>query len=131
MASVGDAVGSGYVASLAHPGGNITGLTLMATDQSAKRLQLIKELTPAIVRIAVLSNANAAGHRLQLKEMELAAVTLGLVLQSLAVQTAGDIDTALQTAKEAKAQAVITMDDPIIQSQRVQIAEFGFRGTCQ
>jgi putative ABC transport system substrate-binding protein len=127
MASVGDAVGSGYVASLAHPGGNITGLTLMATDQSAKRLQLIKELSPAIVRVAVLSNANAAGHRLQLKEMESATVTLGLVLQSLAVQTAGDIDTALRAAKEANAQAVVTMDDPMIQSQRVQIAEFGLR----
>jgi ABC-type uncharacterized transport system substrate-binding protein len=87
MASVGDAVGAGYVASLAHPGGNITGLTLVATDQSAKRLQLIKELLPTIVRVALLSNANASGHRLQLKEMEPAAAKLGLTLQSLALQT--------------------------------------------
>lgn len=86
MASVGDAVGAGYVDSLAHPGGNITGLTLVATDQSAKRLQLIKELLPAATRVAVLSNANASGHRLQLKEMEPAAAKLGLVLQSLAVK---------------------------------------------
>ena len=68
MASVGDAVGAGYVASLAHPGGNITGLTLVATDQSAKRLQLVKELLPGVVRVAVFSNANGAGHRLQLKK---------------------------------------------------------------
>jgi putative ABC transport system substrate-binding protein len=127
MASVGDAVGAGYVASLAHPGGNITGLTLMATDQSAKRLQLIKELSPAIVRVAVLSNANASGHRLQLKEMESAAVNLGLMLQSLAVRTTGDIETALRAAKEASAQAVLTMDDPMIQSQRLRIAQFGLR----
>jgi len=90
MASVGDAWGAGYVASLAHPGGNITGLTLVATDQSTKRLQLIKELLPTILRIAVLSNANAAGHRLQLKEMEPSAATLGLSLLSLPVQKADD-----------------------------------------
>src|ERR1700731_3298874 len=88
MASVGDALGAGYVASLARPGGNVTGLTLVATDQSAKRLQLVKEILPTILRIAVLSNANAAGHRLQLKEMEPSAATLGLSLLSLPVQKA-------------------------------------------
>lgn len=116
MAAVGDAVGAGYVASLARPGGNITGLTLVATDQSAKRLQLIKELAPAIVRIALLSNAHAPGHRLQLKEMEPAAATLGLVLQSLTVRTVSDIDAALRGATEA--QAIVTMDDPMILSAR-------------
>jgi putative tryptophan/tyrosine transport system substrate-binding protein len=96
MASVGDAVGAGYVASLARPGGNITGLTLVAPDQSAKRLQLIKELLPGVVRVAVLSNANGAGHRLQLKEMEPAAVKLGLKLQSLAIADVNDIDASMQ-----------------------------------
>jgi putative ABC transport system substrate-binding protein len=127
MASVGDAVGAGYIASLAHPGGNITGLTLVATDQSPKRLQLIKELLPTIVRVALLSNANASGHRLQLKEMEPAAAKLGLTLQSLALQTANDIDEALRTAVQANAQAIITMDDPLIQSQRDRIVEFALR----
>jgi putative tryptophan/tyrosine transport system substrate-binding protein len=127
MASVGDAVGAGYIASLAHPGGNITGLTLVATDQSQKRLQLIKELLPTIVRVASLSNANASGHRLQLKEMEPAAAKLGLALQSLALKTADDIDGALRAAVQANAQAIITMDDPLIQSQRGKIVEFGLR----
>jgi putative tryptophan/tyrosine transport system substrate-binding protein len=127
MASVGDAVGAGYVASLAHPGGNITGLTLVATDQSAKRLQLIKELLPTIVRVALISNANASGHRLQLKEMEPAAAKLGLRLQSLALQTANDIEGALRATVQANAQAIITMDDPLIQSQRGRIVEFGLR----
>jgi putative tryptophan/tyrosine transport system substrate-binding protein len=127
MASVGDAVGAGYVASLAHPGGNITGLTLVATDQSAKRLQLVKELLPGVVRVAVLSNANGAGHRLQLKEMEPAAAKLGLKLQSLAISDVSDIDAALRTAVQANAQAIVTMEDPMIQSQRNQIAEFGLR----
>jgi putative ABC transport system substrate-binding protein len=127
MASVGDAVGAGYVDSLAHPGGNITGLTLVATDQSAKRLQLIKELLPAATRVAVLSNANASGHRLQLKEMDPAAVKLGLVLQSLAVKNAKEIDEALRAAVRASSQAIITMDDPLIVSERDQIIEFGLR----
>ena len=76
MASVGDALGAGYVASLARPGGNVTGLTLVATDQSAKRLQLLKEVSASLDRVAVFWNANASGHRLQMQEMELAAPTL-------------------------------------------------------
>jgi putative ABC transport system substrate-binding protein len=124
MAAVGDALGAGYVASLARPGGNITGLTLVATEQGAKRLQLIKQLSPAIVRVAVLLNGNTSGHGLQLKEMEPAAKTLDLELQPLTVRTAGDIDGALHAAMQEKAQAIITMDDPMILSQRVRIAEF-------
>jgi putative ABC transport system substrate-binding protein len=127
MASVGDAVGAGYIDSLAHPGGNITGLTLVATDQSAKRLQLIKELLPAATRVAVLWNANASGHRLQIKEMDSAAPKLGLVLQSLAVKNAKDIDEALRTVPKASSQAIITMDDPLIVSERDQIIEFALR----
>jgi putative ABC transport system substrate-binding protein len=127
MASVGDAVGAGYVGSLAHPGGNITGLTLVATDQSAKRLQLIKELLPAATHVAVLWNANASGHRLQIKEMDPAAAKLGLVLQSLAVKNVKEIDAALRAAAKASSQAIITMDDPLIVSERDQIIEFGLR----
>src|SRR5262245_3201367 len=81
MASVGDALGAGYVASLARPGANVTGLTLVATDQSAKRLQLLKEMVPNLVRVALFWNADASGHRLQLQEMELAAPGLGMRLQ--------------------------------------------------
>src|SRR6516165_4733434 len=77
MATVGDALDAGYVASLARPGGNVTGLTLVATEQSAKRLQLLKEIVPNLVRVALLWNANASGHRLQLQEMERATPALG------------------------------------------------------
>jgi putative tryptophan/tyrosine transport system substrate-binding protein len=97
MAAVGDALGAGYVASLARPGGNITGLTLVATEQGAKRLQLIKQLSSTIERVAVLLNGNASGHALQLKEMEAAAKTLALLLQPLAVRTASDIEGALRS----------------------------------
>jgi putative ABC transport system substrate-binding protein len=127
MASVGDAFGSGYVASLAHPGGNITGLTLVATDQSAKRLQLIKQISPSINRVAVLWNANASGHRLQLKEMEQAAPALGITLLSLPISKADEIAKSLTSAARTDAQAIITMDDPLLQSQRERIVEFGVR----
>jgi putative ABC transport system substrate-binding protein len=124
MASVGDALGAGYVASLARPGGNVTGLTLVATDQSAKRLQLLKEIVPNLVRVALLWNANAAGHRLQLQEMERATPALGIVLQSFPIRTADDIQASLQAALQANAQAIVTMEDPVVQSQRARIVAF-------
>jgi putative ABC transport system substrate-binding protein len=124
MASVGDALGAGYVVSLARPGGNITGLTLVSTDQSAKRLQLIKQISPSIVRIAVLWNGNASGHRLQIKEMEQAVPAMGIVLQSLPILNANELDAALRAAAQENAQAIVTMDDPLVQSQRVRIVEF-------
>jgi putative ABC transport system substrate-binding protein len=127
MASAGDALGAGYIASLAHPGGNITGLTLFATEQGAKRLQLMKDLLPAMQHVALLSNANAAGHRLQVKEMMPAAVKLGLTPQSLTVQHAKDIDAVLRAAVAGNAQAIITMDDPLIESQRDRIVDFALR----
>jgi putative tryptophan/tyrosine transport system substrate-binding protein len=127
MASVGDALGAGYVASLARPGGNVTGLTLVATDQSAKRLQLVKEIVPNLVRVAVLWNGNASGHRLQLQEMERATPALGIALRSLPIRNADDIDASLQAAVQANAQAIATMDDPVVQSQRGRIVAFAMR----
>ena len=73
LAVIGDAVGAGLVSSLARPGGNITGQTLVATEQSTKRLELIKEALPGLTRAAVFSNPNNASIRLELKELELAA----------------------------------------------------------
>jgi putative tryptophan/tyrosine transport system substrate-binding protein len=127
MASVGDAVGAGYIDSLAHPGGNVTGLTLVATAQSGKRLQLIKEISPNLTRVAVLWNGNAAGHRLALKEMESVTPGLGIILQSLPIRNADEIASVLQAAMQANTQAIATMDDPLIQSLRARIIEFATR----
>lgn len=127
MTGVGDALGGGYIASLAHPGGNITGLTLAATDQSTKRLQLIQQLAPDTVRVAVIWNNKASGHRFQMKELEPAAPSLGIVLQSLPVLSADEIDAALRSAEQANAQALFVMEDPMIQSNRARIAEFAIR----
>jgi putative ABC transport system substrate-binding protein len=127
MASVGDALGAGYIASLARPGGNITGLTLVATEQSAKRLQFIKELFPSLVRVGVLWNVDASGHRLQLKEMEQATPALGIELQSIPIRNTTEIDEGLRTAVQANVRVLVTMDDPLIQSQRARIVEFAMR----
>lgn len=127
MTYVGDALGPGYVASLSHPGGNITGQTLVATDQASKRLELMKELSPQIDRIAVISNLNASGHVFQRKEMNIAAPKLGITLQQLPMKTADELDEDLQAAIEGQAQAIVTMEDPMVQSLRARITAFGIR----
>ena len=121
MASIGDAVGTGIVSSLARPGGNVTGLTLVATEQSTKRLELIKEIAPGLARIAVLWNGDNASHRLQLKEMESAGPVLGLALKSVPVRNAGELDTGFQAAVEAGAEALVTMDDQLVNFLRARI----------
>jgi len=112
---------------LAHPGGNITGLTLAATDQSTKRLQLIKQLAPETIRVAVIWNNTASGHHFQMKELVPAAPQLGIVLQSYPVLSADNIDAALKAAEKADAQALFVMEDPMIQSNRASIAEFALQ----
>jgi putative ABC transport system substrate-binding protein len=127
MTYVGDALGPGYVASLAHPGGNITGQTLVATDQASKRLELMKKLSPDINRIAIISNLNASGHVFQRKEMNSDASKLGLALQQLPMTTADELDAKLQAAVDGQAQAIVTMEDPMVQSLRARIAAFGIK----
>jgi putative ABC transport system substrate-binding protein len=127
MAGVGDALGAGYITSLARPGGNITGLTLAATEQSPKRLQLLKQVSPMLERVAVIWNNTASGHRYQMKFLEPAAPLLGISLQSLPVLNVDQIDAALRAAEQANAQAVVVMEDPMIQSNRARIAEFAKR----
>jgi putative ABC transport system substrate-binding protein len=124
ITGVGDALGAGYIASLAHPGGNITGFTLAATDQSTKRLQLIKQMAPDTTRVAVIWNNTASGHRFQMKELVPAAPALGIELQSFPVLNVDQIASALLTAEQAKAQALFVCEDPMIQSNRARIAEF-------
>jgi putative tryptophan/tyrosine transport system substrate-binding protein len=127
MASIGDAVGIGIVPSLARPGGNITGLTLLATEQSTKRLQLLKEISPGVARVAVLWSGNNSSHRLQLKEMEVATSDLGLRLQSVPVRDVGELDAGFQAAMQTGAQAVVTMDDPLVNFLRARIVELAMQ----
>lgn len=124
MSYIGDALASGYVASLARPGGNVTGQTLVATDQAAKRLELISRFLPKAGRIAVLSNLNASGHKMQRKEMSSAAPQLGITLDLFSMTSAGEIDASLRSAIEHHDSAIITMEDPMVESARKKIVDF-------
>jgi putative ABC transport system substrate-binding protein len=124
MSYIGDALAAGYVASLAHPGGNVTGQTLVATDQAAKRLELISKFLPGVSRIAVFSNLNASGHKMQRKEMSAAAPTLGINLELFSMVASGEIDVNLRAAIQNKTEAIITMEDPMVESARARIVAF-------
>ena len=121
---VADAVAAGLVASLARPGGNITGLTSLAPELSGKRLEILRETTPKVSRVAVLRNPSNAGDSIIWKETEEAAQALGLRLQSLEVQSAKDLDKAFESTTRIDGQALVTLPDPLLQSHRKQIVDF-------
>jgi putative ABC transport system substrate-binding protein len=118
-----DPVGSGFVASLARPGGNITGLSALAPELSGKRLELLKEIVPKLSRVAVLGTSTRPGNAEALKEVELAAGAFGLKVQYLEVRDPRDIETAFQAARKGRADAVLVLSSPVIFSQRTQIAD--------
>jgi putative tryptophan/tyrosine transport system substrate-binding protein len=124
MMAAGDPVGSGLVASLAHPGGNVTGTSLMSPDLGGKRLQLLKELLPELSRVAVLWNAANPYSALVFKETVGAAQTLETGLQSLEIREPADLDAALEAATDQRAGALITVEDPLTIDLRKKIAEF-------
>ena len=123
MAQDTDPVGNGFVISLAHPGGNITGLSTLAPEISGKRLELLKEIMPRLSRLAVLGTSTYAGNTQALRETELAAGVLNLKLQYLDVLSPNDIETAFQAAGKGRAVAVLVLPSAIFFSQRTQILE--------
>lgn len=127
VAAIGDVVGIGLVSSLARPGGNVTGLTLVTTEQSSKRLDLIKEALPDLRNVAVFSNPNNASHRLQLDPLQRAATTLGLRLESVLIGDAGKLGDAFDATLQAGAQAIITLEDTLIVFLRERIIETAMR----
>ena len=102
FASAGDPVGTGLVSSLARPGGNITGLSLMAPDLDGKRLELLKEAFPKVARVAFLWQPGGSRGNLALTEMEAAAKALGLKLLSLEVRSLDDFESAFARAKKER-----------------------------
>jgi putative ABC transport system substrate-binding protein len=124
MMAAGDPVGSGLVASLAQPGGNVTGMSLMAPDLGGKRLELLKELLPGVSRVAVLWNAANPYSALVFKETAGAAQTLEVELQSLERREPADIDAALEAAMAQRANALITVEDPLTIDLRRKVAEY-------
>jgi putative ABC transport system substrate-binding protein len=104
-----DPVGSGFVASLARPGGNITGLSNLSPELSGKRLELLKEIVPKLSRVAVFGTSTQPGNAQVLREVELAAKTLGVEVQYLDVLVPKDIETGFRTAGKERAHAVLIL----------------------
>jgi len=121
---VADAVAAGLVASLAKPGGNITGLTSLAPELSGKRLEVLRETFPKLARVAVLRNPSNAGDSITWKETEEAAQALGLQLHSLEVRSVKDFENVFESATKADGQALLTLPDPLLQSHRKEIVDF-------
>jgi ABC-type uncharacterized transport system substrate-binding protein len=118
-----DPVGNGFVASLARPGGNITGLSVVSPELSGKQLELLKEIVPKLSRVAVLGTSTNPGNSQALKETELAAGAYTVQLQNLDVLSPKDIETAFRDASRGRAGAVLVLASPIIESHRTQIAD--------
>jgi putative ABC transport system substrate-binding protein len=121
--SAGDPIGSGLVASLARPGGNVTGLSNLETDLAPKRLEILREVFPDLRRLAVMANVDFSAAAFERKQIDAAARTLGLDLIPLPIQRAEDIAPAFD-GLEARAQAFYATADPLVNSQRVRINTF-------
>ena len=126
MASDADPVGNGFVASLARPGGNVTGLVNLLADLSGKRLELLKEAIPGILRVGILWNPENPSSVSGFKETQEAARALAMQLQSLEVRSADDFAGAFQAATKAKARALTVVSDSLMFSNRRRLL-----GTCQ
>jgi putative tryptophan/tyrosine transport system substrate-binding protein len=124
MSSAGDPLGSGLVASLAHPGGNVTGLSMMVTDLAGKWLEIVKELLPGVSRVAVLWNAADPYPALVFKQTQDAGRKLGIEVQSLEVRGPDDFDRVFEAAIQRRADALIAINDPLTNDYRMQIVGF-------
>ncbi len=122
FAAVNDPVAAGLVASLARPGGNVTGLTNFSPDLDGKRLELLKEALPHVTRVAYLWNPDAPGTGL--RGMQTVATGLGLQLQSLDVRTPTDFDGAFESAVRGRAQALIALPSPLFITHYKRIVDF-------
>jgi putative ABC transport system substrate-binding protein len=124
MTAAGDPLGSGLVASLARPGGNVTGMSLMAPELGGKRLELLKELLPQLARVAVLWDAANPYAALVFKETQGAGRTLGIEVQSLEVRGPDDFDGAFEALRRQRPDALITVEDPLTFTHQNLIANF-------
>jgi len=128
MANVGDPVAQGFVASLARPGGNITGFTNLSPDVSTKRLELLKEASPKLVRVAIIWNAPQHGPAM--KQLEVSAPSLHLRLQPVEVHVPDDLESAIETMTRERTEGFITLPNPLLRQDersRKQIVEFALR----
>ena len=127
MTNDADPVATGFVASLARPGGNITGLSTLSPELSGKRLEMLREVVPKLSRVAVLGTSTMPGYAQVLKDLELAAGALKVKLQYLEVLEPNDIETAFRAATKGRAQAVLMLPGPVLISQRTQVVDLAVK----
>ena len=127
MAQTNDPVGSGMIASLAHPGGNMTGLSTLVPELSGKRLELLKEVLPKLSRVTVFGDSTAPGNAQSLKETEPAAKALKISLQYFNVLAPKSIESAFREASKERAGAVLVFVAPVLISRRKEIAELAVK----
>src|ERR1700682_1287244 len=125
MPTSSDPVGDGLGASLAHPGGNITGLSAMSPELGEKRIQLLKEMFPKVSHaMAVLWNPDYVGMRARFEQARVAAPAVGLTVRSVEVRDARELDLAFEAIIREHPEALLLLVDPITLSQRARIVEF-------
>jgi putative ABC transport system substrate-binding protein len=124
MTAAGDPLGSGLVTSLARPGGNVTGMSLMVPDLGGKRLELLKELLPRLSRVAVLWDAANPYPAIVFKETQAAGQRLGIEVRSLEVRGPNDFGGAFEAASKQRPDALITVEDPLTFNYQGRIADF-------
>ncbi len=122
-----DPVGNGFIASLARPGGNITGLSTLSPELSGKQLELLKEIVPRLSRVAVLGTSAEPGNAQTLREIELAAEASGVKLQYLEIADPRDIEPAFRAADKEHAGAMLVLQTPVFNPNRKQIAELALK----
>ena len=116
----GDPVGNGLVASLARPGGNVTGLSIQTTDLGNKRLELLREALPSLGRLAVMANIGNTSAAFEMAEVSKTAKTLGIEIVAVEIWRAEDIALAFETLK-ARAEALYVCGDPLVTTNRIRI----------
>src|SRR5262245_27911670 len=121
--SAGDPVGAGIVASLARPGGNVTGMSVQMAEQEGKRLELLKTLLPSFSRVAVLSNPSNPYCLIATREARLGATALGLQFDLLEAIDTRSLDSAFLMLSSIRADAVLVVADPFLAGERVRISE--------
>ncbi len=122
--STSDPVGTGVVASLAHPGGNITGISALASDLWPKRLELLKEISPKLSRVAMLWNKNNAGMALEARATQEVAGPLGVALQDRGIKDPNELEVVFAVMTKDRPDAFLALMDPVLNSQRTRILDF-------
>jgi putative ABC transport system substrate-binding protein len=122
-----DPIGSGHVASLARPGGNITGFTVMMSETAAKSLELLKEVVPGLARVAVIWDPATPSHQPGLSAVEAVGRALGLRLQTLAVRSATEFDSAFSAMVQERADGVLVLSTPLFIGGERQLAELAMK----